>query len=323
MRATFLCAFLLAGQLPAAAQPAPGPDSVSVSAFVSELDALTTALSNASPADAAGLTANVPLRWRVNTGANGIVVVDGTWVIHAVRDAAAAPAEWPERRKQIAARLAEIRAHAADRADAGALTATRGKARAAVGTVLARREFQPSGQSWLGALQQQIAGWFRALLERLGASGLATRQSAIVLAWIAAAAAFAGLGIWLARVLDKPRHGATLALARRLPPRVSAREWGSRSRAALRTRDVREAIRCAYNAALRRVEEEGGWRVDPARTPREYLPLLRANDSRRAPVMTLTEQFEQVWYGNRAVSDDDSRSLLASLEKLGCAPAGE
>jgi hypothetical protein len=195
--------------------------------------------------------------------------------------------------------------------------------RSAVGSVLVRREFQREKESWLSELSQRMGAWLRSLLERLGASGLATRQSAIVLAWIAALAAFAGLAIWLARVLDTPRHGRALGLTRTLMPRVSAREWTARALAAFRAGDTREAIRCAYNAAIRRVEEEGGWRVDLARTPREYLTLLRSNDSRRTPVKELTEQFERVWYGNLTISEGDIRSLMTNLEKLGCLPAAD
>ena len=322
MRAIFLCVFLLTVQVHGAAQSASSTAAMSVSEFVSELDGLTAELSNASPSDASTLAERVPLRWRVKTGSNEIAV-DGTWIVHAMRDAAAAPADWTDRRKQILARIAGIRAHAADRAGADSLSATRQEVRSTVGSVLERREFQRERESWLSGLSQRIGAWLRSLLERLGVSGLATRRSAIVLAWLAALAALAGLAIWLARVLDQPRHGRALGLARTLMHRVSAREWTSGALAAFRAGDTREAIRCAYNAAIRRVEEEGGWRIDLARTPREYLALLRSNDSRRAPVKELTEQFERVWYGNRTVSEGDIRSLMTNLEKLGCLPAAD
>jgi hypothetical protein len=249
--------------------------------------------------------------------------VDGTWIIHAARDAASSPDKWPERRKQIVARLIEIRAHAAERADARSLTSTRESVRSTVGTVLERGEFQQGGESWLSLLSQRVGDWLRRLLERVGASGLATRQSAEVLAWIAAVAAFAGLGIWLARFLDRPRHGAAMGLVRTQTPRLSAREWTSRAMGALSAGDTREATRCAYNAAIRRVEEEGGWRIDHARTPREYLPLLGAHDARRGPVRELTEQFERAWYGNRTASADEVRSVMSNLEKLGCLAAAD
>src|SRR3712207_7448718 len=38
--------------------------------------------------------------------------------------------------------------------------------------------------------------------------------------------------------------------------------------------------RCAYHAALCRMEEQGVWRVEDSRTPREYLRLLPPGDPR-------------------------------------------
>ena len=87
--------------------------------------------------------------------------------------------------------------------------------------------------------------------------------------------------------------------------------------------NAREAVRCAYNAALVQLEEDGAWKVDEARTPREYLPMLRAADHRRPPLVDLTQRFEQIWYGNRAITDDDTARVAAHLETLGCLRPGE
>jgi hypothetical protein len=63
--------------------------------------------------------------------------------------------------------------------------------------------------------------------------------------------------------------------------------------------------------------------VDDARTPREYLPLLRANDSHRPLLVDLTRRFEHIWYGNRPVQPDDASRVTAHLEELGCLRPGE
>ena len=156
MRVTFLCVLLLAGQVHGGSRSTTASAALTIDEFVSALDALTAALSDASPADADAVIAGVPVRWPVNTGSDE-VAVDGTWIIHALRAAAAAPAEWTDRRRQIIARIAEIRAHAADRGAREALDATRARTRTAVATVLERREFQRRGESWLEALQRDIA----------------------------------------------------------------------------------------------------------------------------------------------------------------------
>ena len=318
MRKPLACLLVLLAQLHSYGQPS---GDVSLDAYVADLDRLVSALSAAEPADAESISASVPLRWRVQTG-SGDVTVDGTWIVHEVRNAAASPTDWPTRRKQLAKRLSEMRAFAAE-VPAERFEDAQSRTRAAIEDVLERREFRNTGGGWTERVKQTISRWIRTLLERLGAERLASRDAALVLAWVAAFAAFAGLGIWLARVLDNPRRAATLGFARSLAPRVSAREWALRAVSALREGDVREAVRCAYNGALRRIEEQGTWRVDHSRTPREYLRLLPHDDARRPVVRELTDQFEQIWYGNRTIDEDDARRVGKNLELLGCLSAAE
>lgn len=294
---------------------------MSLDAYVSDLDRLVSALANAAPDDADIIAAMVPLRWRVQSGSDEISV-DGTWIVHELRNAAGSPADWPTRRNNLAKRLAEMRALAAE-VPADRSGEARGRTRAAVEEVLRRRAFQAAGGGWMAGLQQAVSRWIQGLVERLGGGRLASRDAALVLAWIAAFAAFAGLGIWLARFLDKPSRQTSLGFARTLAPRVSAREWALRAVSALRAGDVREAVRCAYNGALRRIEEQGTWRIDQSRTPREYLRLLSREDARWLPVRELTDQFEQIWYGNRRIAEDDARRVGKNLELLGCLSGAE
>jgi hypothetical protein len=99
---------------------------------------------------------------------------------------------------------------------------------------------------------------------------------------------------------------------------ASAREWARR---AASVDDVREAVRCAYRAATGRLEEEGVWRVDDARTPREYLRLLPADHRRRGPLADVAGRFEEIWYGARPATPDDRRTVLGRLRELECLPA--
>ncbi len=317
MRTTLACLLVLVAELHLQAQP---PGTIPLDAYIADLHRLESGLSNASPAGAHELAATVPLRWRVRTGGDEIAV-DGTWIVHELRDAGAPSTDWPARRRALARRLGEMRAHAADVRGAGG-GEPGPRVRAALADVLERREFQHARPGWIAALQQRVRDWIARMLERVG-RGSASRDAAIVLAWIAAFAAFAGLGLWLARLLDKPARATQLGFARALAPRVSAREWTLRAVAAMRAGDVREAVRCAYNGALRRIEEQGSWRIDQSRTPREYLRLLGRDDTRWSAVRDLTDQFEQIWYGNRSVTEDDVRRVGKSLEILGCLSAAE
>lgn len=67
----------------------------------------------------------------------------------------------------------------------------------------------------------------------------------------------------------------------------------------------REAIHFLYWASISRLESKRLWPADRARTPREYLALVGAEDPRRAGLTTLTRSFERVWYGGRAAAESD------------------
>lgn len=318
MRTTLACLLVLLAQLHLNAQSA---GRVSLDAYVADLERLVSALSNASSSDAETVAATVPLRWRVQ-GETGEITVDGAWIISELRNAAGSRTDWPSRRNNLAKRLAGMR-DLAKGVPGERFDDARKRTRDALEDVLARREFQNARAGWMSQMQQAISRWIRDLLERLVGERLASRNSAIVLAWIAGFAAFAGLAVWLARFLDKPGGATRLGFARSLAPRVSAREWALRAVSALRAGDIKEAVRCAYNGALRRIEEQGTWRIDQSRTPREYLRLLSRNDARWPAVRELTDQFEQIWYGNRRIQEDDAHRVGKNLELLGCLSAAE
>jgi hypothetical protein len=116
--------------------------------------------------------------------------------------------------------------------------------------------------------------------------------------------------LWRARVPRRTQSSLALEV-----PRLTSAEWAARAYAALRQGDAREAMHCGYHAVLFRLEEQGVWRVDDARTPREYVRLLPAQDARRDAFIDLTRRFEQTWYGSRAA---DGAGLIENLEAFGC-----
>ena len=81
------------------------------------------------------------------------------------------------------------------------------------------------------------------------------------------------------------------------------------------------AIRIAAVAAVVGLEEEGAWRHDEARTPREHVRLLPAAHARRTPFADVARQFEEVWFGAKVPTVDDTRAMLSRLKELGCLPA--
>ena len=275
--------------------------------------------------DAAGAPAiaeALPKKWVVVDGGERFDV-SAEWLIAGLTEAPAKPGTWPATRSVLVRRLTSMGDEVQSAGDAGRAQA-RAQARTAIETILAQSEFQQSAASkWRDRLQERVGKWFEDVMARFGSGRGAARNTALIFAWAAALAALIGLGFWTARTIaDRPR-GALLDLGSSAATRPRARELALRAVAAARAGDTREAVRCAYGAALVRLEEQGVWRIDEARTPREYLPLLSAADGRHSAVLDLTRRFEQIWYGNRPAGADDARHVTDHLETLGCLRPGE
>ena len=109
---------------------------------------------------------------------------------------------------------------------------------------------------------------------------------------------------------------------------ASARDWQlwlADARKAAAAGEWREAIHFVYWAAISQLESRRLWPADRARTPREYLALVAAEDPRRAGLSTLTGSFERTWYGGRAAGESDYRKaeeLAAGLIAGGGAAEG-
>jgi hypothetical protein len=273
-------------------------------------------------ADAPALAARISESWRVVEG-DERVDVSARWLTAALIAAPAKPDVWPATRAGLLRRLEGISDEVESAGDASRAR-SRAQARAEVEAILAGSEFQQSAASrWREQLQERVGKWFEDLLGRFGAGRGAARGTALVFAWAAAIAALIGLGYWLARTIAEHPRGAALDLGFGAVARPRARDLALRALAAARLGQTRDAVRCAYGAALVRLEEQGVWRIDDARTPREYLPMLPAADSRLPVMLDLTRRFEQIWYGNRAAADDDARRVTDHLETLGCLRPGE
>lgn len=100
---------------------------------------------------------------------------------------------------------------------------------------------------------------------------------------------------------------------------ASARDWQlwlNDSRRAAADGQWREAIHFVYWAVISRLESKRLWPADRARTPREYLALVAAEDPRQPRLATLTGSFERVWYGGRAAAEGDYRKAEELAEEL-------
>ena len=227
----------------------------------------------------------------------------------------------PTKRKQIAGdiqqRLAQMREEA--RALEAAATPPPG-ARAKLDEILSRREFgSVRPPNWFDRLRDQATLWLYRLLEKLFGGLRGYPAAGEVMVWTIIALALVVLVLWLKRALesaaksDAPVHLETELIASR-----SSAQWMADALAAAGRANYREAVHCAYWAAISRVEEAGVVKPDRARTPREHLRRIPQTYAQRPLVADLTRSFEVIWYGYQAATAADFQQARAQLEQLGC-----
>jgi hypothetical protein len=295
-----------------ATQPA-GSAARDLPSYIGELERAAVAVRGAATPDEAARW--VPERWTVTV--DGATISVDARPIHGEIEAANSMS-WPSVRVRVANQLDAMRLEAA-----AARAELARDPRVVLDKTLARREFQRAQASdWLEQLRARVSEWLMRLFSRIFGASLGSRTVAVVFAWIASGVALIVLAMWLASLLTR-RSRATVLDLDIGAKRAAARDWALRAVAAARIGDLREAVRCGYHAAVRRLEEQGTWSVDDARTPREYLRLLQGDDPRSPVLADLTHRFEHVWYGNRPATGDDARQVAAHLERLGCLHPGE
>ena len=300
-------------------RPAAAQDSLlEIPAFVAELDRLIVSIPAASSESLPPLRDSIPAAWAVRHGGEQFDV-SGIAIRRELDEGVGDPSAWPKRRDGLVAWLREMRQEAVrlEAGESGGIAPER--SRAALQHVLARKEFQRSAsETVMTELRRRVTEWLIRLWERFGGTASGGRTLAVGLAWISALSALGALSWWLISTLLRSNKGLALALTPPEARRRSARAWARDAAAAA---DPRDAVRCAYRAALATLEDEGAWRADDARTPREHLRLLPSGHQRRSLFANVAGRFEEVWFGARTPTAEDKRTLLAQLKELGCLPA--
>jgi hypothetical protein len=192
--------------------------------------------------------------------------------------------------------------------------------RKSLDAILAQREFQGVTKV---SLKDRVLEWFYNLLDRIlmRLAGMGARAP-----W--AARLLEGLllgGICIALIwfFIRIERGARVRLVPDVEPAPgspSAREWQlwmKDAQAAAANGLWRDAIHSVYWASIARLESGRLWPADRARTPREYLHLLRGNDPRKPTLTALTRSFEHTWYGGRDAAAVDFIAALALAAELG------
>jgi hypothetical protein len=227
-----------------------------------------------------------------------------------------APASKPTILSQLAERVKAMRAEADgfEQARDGD-RATRER----LNQILSAREFsRVRGPTELELLEQRIGAWIREKMQKLFPTAPDLDQLGQIFVWIVIAIVSAVLAVWLyrrsrERLFDRPREIVAF-----VPSAKSWRSWLAEAREKASLGEWREAIHLGFWAAVSRLESDGVWRPDKARTPREYLNVIPAVSESKPSFAAVTKTFEAAWYGGRPASAGDFERFMTELERLGC-----
>jgi hypothetical protein len=289
---------------------------LSLSSYAALLDSYAAQISKArrQPAELARIRESVPSQWIVRAGRMD-VSVSTEWFTTAVAELADRPKEADTRAREIVQRLFAMR-DAAEQL--GQSSAAPSDARTRLDAIFQQGEFSSlHGPTELQILEARISRWIAAQLFKLFARLHLGTKAGNIFSWSVIGIAFLLLCWWLWR------RFAVLAPAAepQAVPQIAAassRRWLEEAFAAADRGDYREAVHCAYWAAVARLEDSGHLKRDRARTPREALRQIASHPQEREILGALTRALELVWYGYHPASDAEWNGARNQLENIGC-----
>jgi hypothetical protein len=201
------------------------------------------------------------------------------------------------------------------------------RAQAAAREVLSRAEFQPPQLTWWDRLKTKMFGWLSLLF--MGIDRLTTSSPWLgrLLEWLLFLGAAVALLVWLLRMVRRQRMRVTLGGAAQASTGWAreSEDWQRLAQEQAAQGAWREAIHALYWAAIVLLEQRRAWRHNPARTPREYVRLLRPGSPEQSELRGLTSALERTWYGQRAARAEEYGEAQQSFERLAAGaerPAG-
>jgi hypothetical protein len=320
---------MLSGVARAGADDPASKQTLTLAEYENELDRIVKAFSDlpAHPAGVDALRESLPSGWIVEAGQQKYEV-SAEWIAYALAVKGKSPSDLKKIWLDAAARLKSLRAEA-ERAKDAASEENRADAKSRLQIILQQREFnQAKGDSWWSQMWDQIGRWIDWLLGhtlgRLLGSGAA--KTLVIYTLIGVVFLFAA--VWLVRGMRTLVRNESLRVDAVFPPGKHWRDWTREATAAASRRDYRAALHSAYWAGVYRMAELGAWKLDRARTPREYLRMIgeQAQNELAAqnPVGSsmalkeLTHGMEASWYGCLPATQQDYDKAIAHLETLGC-----
>ncbi len=138
------------------------------------------------------------------------------------------------------------------------------------------------------------------------------------LEWLLFLGAAAGLVVWVMRAIQRQRLRVEIG-----GDAAKAAEWARKSDDWRRLAEQeagrgawREAIHALYWASISELERRRLWRQNPARTPREYVRLLKPGSSEQRELRGLTAALERSWYAQRAATPEDFGNAKESFDRI-------
>ena len=196
-------------------------------------------------------------------------------------------------------------------------------ARGKLDSILQSREFSSvaKSQSPLEKVKDWAVARLIRILSKVFRSAAAHPQASKIFLWSLLGSLVLAFCAWIVVLLRRtardeytyPREGDVF-----VPSSRHWQQWLKEARQAADRGDWREAVHLAYWSGVSYLESSGIWKPDRARTPREYLRLLKESNASRPALEALTRRFEFVWYAQQPASSDDFQFSLAQLEKIGC-----
>ncbi len=199
------------------------------------------------------------------------------------------------------------------------------RARAAAERILATAEFQQPEPTLWDRIKQVIFAFITRLFMGIDRVTSESPWVGRALEWLLFGAAAVGLLVWVLRTLQRQRLRVDLG---REP--AKAAEWARKRddwrQLAEESADKgawREAIHAVYWASIAELEGRRLWRQNPARTPREYVRLLRPGTAEQRELRGLTATLERSWYGQREGTREEFAEAKQRFDNLaGATTAG-
>ena len=256
---------------------------------------------------------------------NDVCNVDNSWLTIALKDFAGATVEQrPVKLAQMIERLKAIEERVSYEQRPATAADSKTQSREKLDGILARPEYatESKGPNALMRLIQSFIRWILSFLpERMqvrpGSAGWLTTVAEGLVVIVAAVVIFYVLRILFARFRRPGKRRAAkkreprIVLGEQLEPEETATDLLSEAEALARSGDIRAAIRKAYIALLVELGDRKVLTLAQHKTNRDYLNAVRSIPLLHPTMRTLTESFEQHWYGLANATDNDWQNFRA------------